>query len=214
MTEYGFHYLVANQEEVKKLVDSFKRREKKSQFDLELEKKYAPLLLNSKMKEENREIYDKLYREYKLRLSAELEKTLLLRSGNILSVYPILETEWQEKNNTWVKFDSRPKALAQKYASLFAIRDKNGKIGLRFLRQGNCLGETYFQSKSELPGLLYKFFPNDNNLDVYTEAIAAIHTSNSFYTLSELLGFPLLLPTDWEKRWKTEAITEHLFIIC
>ena len=71
MTEYGFHYLVANQEEVKKLVDSFKRREKKSQFDLELEKKYAPLLLNSKMKEENMELYDKLYLEYKLRFSAE-----------------------------------------------------------------------------------------------------------------------------------------------
>lgn len=214
MTEYGFHYLVSNQEEAKKLLESFMRRENKSQIDLELGKKYAPQLLNSKTKEENRELYDALYREYKLRLSAELEKTLLLRSGNILSVYPILETEWQEKNNTWVKFDSRPKSLAQKYASLFAIRNKNGKIGLRFCREGNFLGETYFQSESELPVLLCKYFPNDNDITLYTEAISAIHTSNSFDTLSELLGFPLLLPTDWEKRWKTEAITEHLFIIC
>ena len=106
---YAFHYLSDCSD---KIVLQIKRREKKV-IDDYVEKER----LNKLVKSDNKDLFCIPTME------EMLEKIVVMSWGKMVSVYPMLKTDYQFLNQTWImKIDQKKSSPTQKYGSLYAIK--------------------------------------------------------------------------------------------
>ena len=132
-----------------------------------------------------------------------LERVVVKTWGNIISVYPIIVTPYQEYNETWVKHDTRRNSITQNYGSIF-VGIKENLLYFELWKGGNSIAcneitidgslvdseELTFQRC--LPKNLFKFF----------------QFSGSEITDSLNLDIPLTLPTMWKEIWAIQKQTK------
>ena len=110
----SFHHLTLEPQKINaKIENKEKRKIKEHCLALECEKNFIEAgLLPSQ--------YPNSYRNKLPDLEDALEQVVVKNWGNIISVYPIIATSYQEHNITWLmnKYDLRKNSITQKYGSI------------------------------------------------------------------------------------------------
>ena len=141
-------------EQPKKLIRSFKYREERAIEDIDDTEE----MIRYFQKEFNADT--RLLEQVQLKPN-DLEKVAIIGSPTVLSVFPIIETKKQQDNETWIKFDTRPKSLAQKEASLFVIQE-NAKIQIEVWSKGIMQAPLEDQELSVFTDFIWRYFAREN----------------------------------------------------
>lgn len=190
MEKYGFHYLT---DEPKKIIDFYKRREKRTVADLKFAEEMWAKMVDTDW--DNRRI---AVPPNTISLS-NMEDIVIHQNGRVFSVYTS-PTQIAHKE-LWSNFDTRTKSVAQKLGSLL-IMQNDAEIGMELWHKGDMLAESYGENPNQFYSLLGIYFPQTRG---------KLH-STQLEKASKALGFPLLLPDDWEERWNISKISEHIIM--
>ena len=162
--------------------------------------------------EEHRDalVYEKAFSEigwlppsqYNLKLPEledALEQTVVKKWRNIVSVYPMTITPYQENRITWTmnKYDNPKNSITQKYGRIAAYWDAE-LLYIGFLLKGDVISESEMPIDVSLIGsekyTLQKLAPN--------EMLKAIHQTEVAKQSDDLnLDIPLMLPPAWKDMW-------------
>lgn len=185
--QIAMHYHAA---EPDKIIERIKRKEKKVLSDYYEEERLR--LMWSKD-----DFFRPITDQYFPTIDERFEQVVVKAWNFGISVYPILVTEYQFDNETWVKFDSREKSISQKFGSLAVWKDTQN-LYFSFYKRGQIFHEEEYNL-----GLVKNTYTNTiqsictkDTLDLW---IKCCH--NDMYA-DEAVNFPLYLPDDWESIWK------------
>lgn len=142
----------------------------------------------------------------------DLEQVAIIRNPTVLSVFPILKTKKQHDNETWIKFDTRPKSLAQKEASLFVIQE-NGKKQIEVWSKGRMQASSDDQELNAFVNFMWHYFARENiTIRQIEDATVFLKNTENVSRLEQCLQFPLFLPTNWETLWEFQSISQHMLL--
>lgn len=197
----SFHY---HTEHPEKLIRSFKHREKCAIEDIDSMEEMIQYFQNTV------DIDAKMLEQVQMRQS-DLEDVAIITSSSVLSVFPILETKKQQDNETWIKFDTRPKSLAQKEASLLVMQD-NQKIRIEVWSKGKMQASSDDQELGMFADFIWRYFAQENvTIRQIEDAATYLRATQNVSQLEQYLRTPLFLPADWKMRWEFRAISAHMF---
>jgi hypothetical protein len=118
-----------------------------------------------------------------------LEKVVVVNSPFLISTYATITTKWQEMNNTWIKFDTRPGSPTQKLAALMFCYHNN-KPGIEVWHKGNLLDGFEINPVDSIDSL--PRFLRDINCEKICDTW--LQYSLNDMCSEAMLGVPLLLP--------------------
>lgn len=139
-------------------------------------------------------------------LEDALEQVVVKNWGNIISVYPITVTPYQENSLTWLasKYDSRKNSITQKYGNIIAYWEKE-RLRFGYSIKGNVVSEKEISIDNSLIGsgeyTLQKYAPQD-----MLQAVLQSDVSKQTEGLN--LDIPLILPTTWKDLWTVYMQTQ------
>jgi len=156
------------------------------------------------------DIDTKMLEQLQMRQS-DLEDVAIITRSPVLSVFPILETKKQQDNETWIKFDTRPKSLAQKEASLLAMQE-NQKIRIEVWSKGKMQASSDDQKLGMFADFIWRYFARENvTIRQIEDAATYLRATQNVSQLEQYLRTPLFLPADWKMRWEFQTISAHMF---
>lgn len=200
--DVSFHYCT---EQPEKLIRSFKYREKCALEDIDNMEGMIQYF------QETFAVNTRLLEQVQLKQN-DLEKVAIIVRTPVLSVFPILETQKQRDNETWIKFDTRPKSLAQKKASLLVMKE-NENVRMEVWNRGEIQASSDDRDLKLFADFIWRHFAQENvAIQQIEDAITILRTTQKFSQLEKYLISPLFLPTDWETRWNWQAISSHMFL--
>ena len=139
------------------------------------------------------------------------EQVVVKKWNNIISIYPMTVTQYQENNVPWPvnKCDSYINSITQKYGSIMVYWDAVS-LKLGFLLKGNVISEKEMLIDASLIDsgeyTLQKCAPKE-----MLQAILHSEAANQSECLN--LDIPLMLPSDWKDSWVVGKQTQ-LVTIC
>ncbi|MDR0571068.1 MAG: hypothetical protein LBG71_07620 [Clostridiales Family XIII bacterium] len=194
MMKMSCHYL-AQHEDIDKLISQIKRREKEA---IKHRRQALTSLINM-----NKLQGIPLPRD--ITMDDFMEQVVVVSRYNVISTYASITTEFQELQNTWIKFDTRPGGLAQKYAALmFGLRGRSARIEV--CQKGEVIEKCEYELDSRLPIDSGLYFQDLGCSEIRHAWISAL----SRQCLSEsALNIPLLLPADWDSAYLIRQKTQY-----
>ena len=196
----SFHY---HTEQPEKLIRSFKYREKHAIEDIANTEDMIHYF------QEMFAINTETLEQVQLKQN-DLEKVAIMANAPILSVFPILETQKQRDNETWIKFDTRPKSLAQKDASLLAMKE-NGNIRMEVWSKGKVQASSEDQELELFANFVWRYFARENvAIRQIEDATTILRTTQNISQLERYLLSPLFLPANWAALWQFQPISPHM----
>lgn len=198
MERYAFHYITETPSEV---INALKKREKKviSEF-----KEYEKMTAKSGID------FKKLFAEQGIAYSNDrfsvdnMETIVAYYHDSILSIY---SSSFESGKEIWI--GRRQIALHKKIAVSIWQWDESyeitfGKDGKICIPSGEKSGNA----------LLDKLQSNGNlcNANISIEELLHPADKKQLSVLSDVLGFPLLLPDDWEQQWTQKQLSEHIIL--
>ena len=129
------------------------------------------------------------------------EKVVVKVCRGIVSVYPVIETDWQIFNETWVKHDTRKGSQAQKHGSLF-IGQNESLLHFEVWKHGDY--KNICDINPEKEDVL-----NQVTLEQYATEEFLFEWKNCCSSIeNDFADVPLFLPTDWQTKWKPFRLTQ------
>ena len=197
----SFHYYTEHPE---KLIRSFKHREKCAIEEIDSMEEILQYFQNTL------DVDTKMLKLVQMQQS-DLEDVAIITRSPVLSVFPILETKKQQDNETWIKFDTRPKSLAQKEVSLLAMQE-NQKSRIEVWSKGKMQASSDDQELGVFADFMWRYFARENVIIRQIEdATTYLRATQNVSQLEQYLRTPLFLPADWKMRWELRAISAHMF---
>ena len=182
-----------------KIIDQIKRREEKALTRYAEEQSFNEIYEKWDMR-----LYQGMYR---LSIDEIYEQVIVKQWANCISTYPIIVTQCQVENQTWVKFDTRKKSIAQKYGAVFTWKDGE-RIHLELLKLGKIIIEEEYE-----PVTIERV--NQNTLcsiasNEFLQAWVDCCPAGADRRCST--DFALFLPEDWNNHWivkKTSRLVQY-----
>jgi len=172
-----------------KIIEQIERREKRN---------LAVYREEAQWRERGLEIWrPSVLHSYIPTIDEKFEQVIVKQWSFGISVYPVLTTEYQVANETWVKNDTRENSIAQKYGNLFVEKDMN-IVYLEYWKQGKliCDEDCDFD-------LVEKTFQNTLRT-LESKVVLDVWKKNcpNDDLVQNAVEIPLLLPDDWEHIWE------------
>jgi len=126
-------------------------------------------------------------------------QAVLKKWKNIISIYPITVTSYQEDNVPWLanKYDSRKSSVTQKSGRIIAYWEAE-LLRLGFLLKGEVISELDISIEASLVGseeyTLQRCAPKDMILAILNSDVAKQSGGLN-------LDIPLMLPSAWKEAW-------------
>lgn len=200
--DVSFHYCT---EQPEKLIRSFKYREQCALEDIDNMEGMIQYF------QETFAVNTRLLEQVRLKQN-DLEKVAIIVGTPVLSAFPILETQKQRDNETWIKFDTRPKSLAQKEASLLAMKE-NENIRIEVWNKGKIQASSDDRELKLFTDFIWRHFARENvTIQQIEDATTILRATQNFSQLEQYLSSPLFLPADWETRWNWQPISSHMLL--
>ena len=123
------------------------------------------------------------------------EKVVVKVGRGIVSVYPIIETEWQIFNETWVKHDTRKGSQTQKHGSLL-IGQNESQLHFEVWKRGEYknICDINLEKDDVLNQVTLEQYATEEFFHEWKNCCLSI--ANDFADVS------LFLPKDWQTKWK------------
>jgi len=132
-----------------------------------------------------------------------LEQVVVKTWEDVLSVYPIVVTPYQEDNETWVKCDTRSKSFAQKHGCIF-IGIKETTFHFEFWKHGDNL--IYEDIPIDLSSMSIEELTLQRSVPM--DILQKIQFDTPEKLGSPMFDIPLALPTMWEEKWTVYKKTQ------
>ena len=138
-----------------------------------------------------------------------IEQVVIKKWGNIISIYPLTVTPYQEKNISWTlsKYDYRKNSITQKHGSIISYWG-DGTLTIGFWRGGELIRECELPVDDSLAGsgeyTFQRCAPEGMLQAINDTDFAKQHNGID-------LDIPIMLPSAWKELWticdQTQFIT-------